>query len=336
MGYRLVTSLKVPQLINKTYAVGKLSILMYHAVIEDPLYIHDWCFLDSDTFRTQLRYLKTHFNVIRLSEGIEEIKKYNKKRPLAAVTFDDGFQNNYDIAFPILREENIPATIFLTTNLIDTDDILWFCKLNQVLAKTQKLRFNWNGKVLNLKSPINKAKASSFIQAKLKETPHPRLLNEIRKIIVQLNDNPDYQINLKSPYRMLSSAAILKMAKSNLIDFGAHTHNHAILRYISSKDKKKEIEKSLDLIEQLTGNHCKFFSYPNGRKQDYDDECIKILKSNRVKAAFTTIPGPNNSATSSMNMRRYGIAGNIDKFRFQMLVNHFFWLIKRTKKRIPK
>ncbi|MGH7962489.1 MAG: polysaccharide deacetylase family protein, partial [Candidatus Binatia bacterium] len=204
---------------------NQLTILMYHAVVRAPLQVYDWCFLDAASFRSQMHYLKRHFAVISLSEAVERLRTGGIQQPTAVITFDDGFQNNYDVAWPILRAAAIPATIFLTTGLIGTSDTAWFCRLNRAVAETRKTALEWNGRRFDLSGPGPKGETASAIKARLKEFPHPRLLTELRKIVLALGADPDRPVEVSSPFRLLSHAAIAAMAASGIVEFGAHTHS---------------------------------------------------------------------------------------------------------------
>ena len=330
--YLLLSRLNLFQVGHKVITKNTLSILTYHAIINSKLLVDDWCFLDTSSFYKQIAYLKSHFKIVSLSNAIDLLKNDELNVPTAVVTFDDGFQNNYDTAFPILCDEEVPATIFLSTKFVDTDDTIWFCRLNDALGKTGSKLLEWNGEVFNISGPEQKAVASARIQTMLKEIPHPQLLNETQNIIRQLGDDPDRPIPYNSPYRMLSSKAILEMAKSGLIEFGAHTHNHAILNNLSLIDKKNEITNSIKFVEQKTMNLCKYFAYPNGREEDFDNESMTIIKSCGIDAAVTMIMGPNDSATSLMQLRRYGIGRSINISEFQALIHNFIWYFKKIRK----
>jgi peptidoglycan/xylan/chitin deacetylase (PgdA/CDA1 family) len=308
------------RLLIGTHKRNQLVILMYHGVIRSPLEVYDWCFVDEASFRSQMKYLKRHFEVISLSAAVERLRNAKIHQPTAVITFDDGFQNNYDIAFPILRQAKLPATIFLVTRLVNTDNTIWFCYLNRSLAETQKTYLDWDGNRFNLSSAATKAMTSSTIQKKLKKYPHPQLLIELRKIVLELGDDPDRPIEIGSAFRMLSHEAISEMATSGLIEFGAHTHSHAILSLLSAKERYDEIERAVTAINKLTGHPCVFFAYPNGRTEDYNAETIEILKASGMHASVTAIEGSNDERTHKMELRRYGIGAdlNLDKFKRKM------------------
>ena len=298
-----------------------VRILMYHAVIQSPLRIPDWCFLDVSDFRTQMKYIKSNFEVIPLSEAVAKLEAKAVRRPTAVITFDDGFQNNYDVAFPILREEGLPATIFLTTGLVGTNDTFWFCRLNRALTNTTRSSLKWNGCAFDLSGVEAKTRASAIIQARLKDFPHPQLLAELRKIIISLDDDPDCPIDIDSPFRVLGRAQITKMSTTGMIEIGAHTRSHAILSLLPVRQREEEIGQSVETVQELTNQPCDLFAYPNGRREDYDLDSIGILQTFGVYTAVTAIEGLNDSGTPLMELRRYGIGSDLTMNEFEAMMN---------------
>ena len=331
LGSKLIAKTKIPKLFHRLVYQGELTIVMYHGIIRSPLTVNDWCFVDEISFRMQIEYLKKHFEVIFLSEAVERMRNRGIKRPTAVITLDDGYQNNFDVAFPILCKEKIPATIFLTTGLIDTNDTVWHCHLNLALSQTRRTRIEWNGFKFDLSTLDLKAKASAAIQDNLKELPPLQLMATMRDIIFKLDGDPDCSIEIGSPYRMLNKNAIAEMAASELIEFGAHTHEHMILSRLSTEEQLNEIRRSVDAIHELTGRPCKSFAYPNGRMQDYDSDSIKHLKACGIQMALTTTGGPNNRMTPSMELRRYGVGADLPMAEFQLMVHHFISKVHRIK-----
>jgi peptidoglycan/xylan/chitin deacetylase (PgdA/CDA1 family) len=301
---------------------NRLTIIMYHGIVKSPLKIYDWCFTDELSFLKQIEYLKRHFEIMHLSDAVERLRNGTIRRPAAVITFDDGYQNNFDVAFPILRRERIPATIFLNTGLINTNDTVWFCRVNLALSKTNRSSIEWNGFKFDLSTVALKGRASAAIQGSLKELPHSELLATLRKFILELDVDPDCSMEIGSPFRMLSENAIREMVSSELIEFGAHTHNHTILSRLSEEERRKEIRRSIHAIRELTGRQCKYFAYPNGGMQDYDIHAINDLKACGIQIAVTTIAGPNGTMTPTTELRRYGIGADLPMAKFQLMVHH--------------
>ncbi len=305
--FALLNGISPPKTINKLIFRNRLLILMYHTVSLVPFNFQDWCVVDAAIFKKQLQYLSKHFDLLHLHDAVEKFEKGNLQRPTAVITFDDGYQSNYDIAFPILRELNIPATIFLTTGLIDTDDTLWLGRINTALANTPLKNLVWKSSDFKLETPEEKAVASKRIQHFIKELPYGTAQEQVKQLATRLGDDPACPISEDSPFRMLNAGSIKKMQESDLIVFGAHTHSHPILSSLSKEDQQSQIDMSLDRVKDLTGNACTLFAYPNGRQQDYNKETLDIMRRCNVEFAVTTIEEINRPATPRLELRRIGI-----------------------------
>jgi len=324
----------VPKLSHRLAYPDQLTVIMYHGIIKEPLIVEDWCFVDESSFRLQMEYLRRYFEIISLSKAVERMGRGEIRRPTAVITFDDGYQNNFDVVFPILWKERFPATIFLTTGLINTDDTVWYGRINLALSKTQRTHIEWNGFTFDLSRSDLKAKASTAIQESLKKLKPPKLMAATRRMILELGDDPDCSIAIGSPFRMLDKKAIGEMTASGLIEFGAHTHHHSILSHLSDGERESEIKQSIHGVYELTGYPCKYFAYPNGRRGDYNSETIQDLKNYGIQVAVTTISEPNDRMTPVMELRRYGIGADLTIAEFQLLVHHFIpkWAGRADKK----
>src|SRR5712692_1330157 len=127
----------------RTWAERKaVIILTYHRVIEkwdETLdYSQPGMVVTASTFERQVAFLNEHFEVVTLGALLAEGNVAGRAvRPRCVVTFDDGWRDNYDLAFPILRQHDIPATIFLTTDFIGTDRAFWHTELLYLFTRTQ-------------------------------------------------------------------------------------------------------------------------------------------------------------------------------------------------------
>lgn len=302
-------------------SANRLAIFMYHGIVRTPLELYDWCFVSGEDFRRQAQYLRKRFEVLPLREAVDRLREGTIKKPSAAITFDDGFQNNHDVAFPILRKARLPATIFPVTGLIGSHRTLWFCRLHRALAATRKTALEWGGSRLDLAGPSEKSVASSWLEDRLKQLPQPELESETEKLVDALKDEPERPVEVDSPFRILDRDSIQRMTDSGLVELGGHTRSHAIVSLLSPEEQEREIAGSLVEIEALTGQPCEVFAYPNGRREDYDAKSLDILKSSRVRVAVTAIEGANDQATSPLELLRYGIGANLPFDRFKKKVD---------------
>ena len=320
--YSFIATFGLPSGIHRLLYPSNISILMYHGIVDNPLYLPDWCLIDSSSFRNQLQYLKRHFNIVSLTDAVALLASGNIDEPTAVITFDDGYQNNYDCAFPILREAGIPATIFLTTGLLDTNLTVWTGHLHDAFANTSLSTISWRGQTFDISTKDNKLKSLQAIKNTLKHQDHSYLQKEVYEIVCSLVGDEGYHINENSPYRMLSEASIRKMQDSGLIEFGAHTHNHPILSNLSKDRQEFEIGRSIEKVGTLIGKPCTLFAYPNGSKNDYSDITISILKEHGITIALTTIEDTCKSGTPNMELRRFSIGSNMNLANFKLTVHN--------------
>lgn len=324
----------IPRLLHRKAFKDRVAILMYHGVVEKPLSVGDWCFLPADRFRRQIEYLRREFDVVPLATAVERLSSGRVTRPTAAITFDDGYQNNYDVAFPILKKARLPAIVFLTTGLIDTEATLWFCRLVQALGDTTEKRLHWSGTSIDIGDMYEREKASRFLQQELKNLSPEALGRELRKVLSALRADIDKPVARDSPFRMLDSESVRAMAASGLIEFGAHTHGHAILSRLTPEKQQEEIERSVRLVESMSGSKCRFFAYPNGRKQDYDEASKRILRSLGMTAAVTTVFSENHALTPLLELGRYGVGADLSEAGFIWLAHHATARLGRLRARL--
>ena len=312
----------LPDLIQQLRTKRCLSVLTYHSVIEQPLPFNDWSFLDSTMFRRQLAYLRKHFNILPLPEAVELLRNDKLQRPTAVVTFDDGFLNNFTVAFPILQEYAIPSTIFLATDLIGSEKTVWFTRLILALQATNCPILHWNDNLYPLANEAQKAVSSARLQEALKVFPADALETELRKIEILLSVPSDPGIAEDSPFRMLDQEAIRIMVESGLVEFGAHTCRHAILSRLPSREIESQIRRSVRGVEKLTGKPCLSFAYPNGARQDFDLESQRVLRESGIQTALTMVPGPNRPTTDLLELHRYPIGSDTPFSRFKLMVHN--------------
>jgi peptidoglycan/xylan/chitin deacetylase (PgdA/CDA1 family) len=273
--------------------------------------------------------LKNYCEIVSLRD-IPFAVRQRHSRPVAAVTFDDGFQNTHAVAFPILERFGIPATVFLVTDLVDSENTVWFCRIHEALCRTPLKQVEWEGTAYDLSSVANRASTHSAIQRRLKEDPHPQLIAKMRRLVESLGDDPRKPILNGSPYRMLGTTEIREMLASGLIDFGAHTCSHAILSGLATVERQREISDSLEAVGRLTGVPCRLFAFPNGGANDYGRDDVEALEGRGVATAVTTIAGPNDSTVPALELRRYGVGHDTSMALFQLLTHHVLSAVARA------
>ncbi len=298
----------------------KILILMYHGVFEETMPIPCWWQLTFDEFRWQLEYVKKYHSVMHLQDVLERIQRQESLPDnVAIITFDDGYQNNYSVAYPLLKQLNLPATIFLTADFIGTDRLLWPDELFMLVLETEvphiDLR-NLGFDILELTSIHKKWETYWKLNGHLKTLePYKKkeMIAYIRDILSVERKNTSWADNFK----LLSWEQIKLMNESRLIHWGAHSCTHEILSNLDDKTLSDEIKNSCAMISKYASKIL--FAYPNGRKQDFDDRAKALLKQLNVLCSVTTVSGLNPCSQDPYELKRIKIGHNMSRDRFKLL-----------------
>lgn len=283
------------------YLLNSCYILPYHMISIQPN-----GFFPEDSlndFVRAIKYLKQNYHVISLEEIAIRISLAKSVRGCAAITFDDGFRDNYENAYPILRQYQIPATIFLTAGYIENGDAPWFIKLRYAFMRTANasIEIELGGKLVRLSLCDDSAKRSSSdrLMTYLQTCPNEERLSLLQTLPSLLGVSLE-----KDPHSlMLTWDQIIEMSHSG-ISFGAHTMTHPILSRVSFEIMRSEIQSSKTLIEQKIGRNVNTFAYPFGRKAHYPNKAPNLLKDLHFLCAVTTEPGTNSFHTSPFELKR--------------------------------
>lgn len=312
----------------------QLLTLMYHRIlpqndkrtmIEEPGMV-----VTPETFRQHITILKKYFNIIKLSDWIQ-LKQDGKELPsnACAITFDDGWADNFEFAFPVLQELNTPATIFLVSDMIGTNEMFWPERLARLvntisssypqywshpeLAWLQKNPENY----LFSETPPNSEEISVLISSAKDysdQEMHDRLTHIENALQLDANNHPPSLLNWQQ---------VVEMTNTGLVEIGSHTRRHVRLNKQTPAELiKNEIINSKDEIERHTGQTIKTFCFPNG---DYTHQALELVKQNYL-GAVTTRSGWNTADTDSHLLQRIGIHQDIAEDKTSFLARISGWM----------
>jgi peptidoglycan/xylan/chitin deacetylase (PgdA/CDA1 family) len=266
---------------------SQVAIILYHHIgnKKDDYLLNR---INTSDFEKQMKYLQSTHEIISLEKLIQAVtEKKTLPKKTAIITFDDGYKDNYTEAYPILKKYKIPATIFVTTGHIETDDIFWWNKIGYVLCNTKlkKIELDDFG---DISPPLmeNMFYSLRMIYKKFKNIPEDRK----KKLIDLLIQKSDVIIPKDLGKDLMLTWDNIREMNENGIDFGAHTVTHPILTNLSLDQAKFEIVESKKIIEKKLNKNITAFCYPNGFTTDYNSEIIQILKDNGFLCSVTTVP----------------------------------------------
>jgi peptidoglycan/xylan/chitin deacetylase (PgdA/CDA1 family) len=217
----------------------------------------------------------------------------------AAITFDDGYRDNYEYAFPILKRLGLPATIFVTTGPVDSQAPLWHDTVFDAFRRANAESVSFGGKVYALGTLAEKRFALKMFRAYLRTQEPAAWDKQIGRLVNELR----LAGSAPAVAKKLSWDEITEMARHD-ITFGAHTVTHPILTCVPLRDATFEIVTSKRTLEEHLGTPVRLFAYPNGGRNDFNDTLKSVLRDAGFLCAVTILPGVNDAHTDPFELRR--------------------------------
>jgi peptidoglycan/xylan/chitin deacetylase (PgdA/CDA1 family) len=221
------------------------------------------------------------------------------------ITFDDGFRNFANVAYPVLRAKSLPVTVFLSSGLIGSSELFWFDRVERVLLQNRlqeislrvghrRLQIVLREKEQAIKQLVEEMKALSYSERE-------RVLAEL----VRMSGDSKME-SLGDEYLPMSWEEVRELAKDKNVTFGSHTVSHSIVRWLGEEDLHREIVQSKKTLEDNLQGPIEHFSYPNGQAKDFNHRAKKLLALAGYKSASTTIEDLNYQDTDCFELRRIG------------------------------
>lgn len=241
---------------------GSGIILNYHGIDLHNRTDFNIRFCSQSDFRNQIRYFKKRFHIVPLPEMFE---KSTSRKPRLAITFDDGYRNNYKYALPVLEEEKVHATFFVTALLKSGRTILWADAVD--IYSYFLNEFSWEG-LKFFKDPVRKrlfcAEKNIFLNPYVMNLSYVEKLKVIDSLAAVSGVKLDSEESLKDYWQLMDEKEIKSASGSPFIDIGSHSELHNNLGEIPIEDARKELLNSKLWLEKVTGKEISSIAYPNG------------------------------------------------------------------------
>ena len=261
--------------------------------------------------RRQLHHLKRHYRFAALTQAASlRARPGALREDLVVVTFDDGYAGNFEAAWPVLREEGVPAAIFVTTGFLDGGE-LWFDFARRALAAARRAGPGLGARPRRALAeafgswpagggrPVggDRSLGKAVERLKLVEpAARQRLLDELRAA----------DLALDPPARPLTWEQVRALAAAG-IEIGCHTVSHPILGQLPPRRQAEEIAGARERIRQETGAAPALFAYPNGGAADFTAATRELVRAAGFSAACTTVRGANRPGCDPLRLRRIGL-----------------------------
>jgi len=285
--------------------VKDLRVLAYHRVLpelDEAAFEFDIELVSARQaeFEWQMAYIARRFQPVSCQQVADA---FNTGTPLpkraVMVTFDDGFRDNFEVAFPVLRHHAVPAVFFLSTGYINSSDVFWFDWLVHVLTRSSKphVRLESLGLTIKLGSSLSSRRdEATKLLSVLKRTPEANRLQVLQELNSAAGEIPRSGDHAQSA--LMTWDHVREMSRAGM-EFGSHTVSHPILSTITDPSLLRwELEESKATIERETGRPVVALAYPVGGRDAANDAVLAATARAGYQFAFTYQPGVNRIGSS--------------------------------------
>lgn len=259
-----------------------------------------------EEFSDQVTYLKRHFPIVSLPEALEIVAGKAGRGTAVLITFDDGYLDNYSVAFPVLRGLGVSATFFLPTAFVGTGRIPWWDRIAYQVRRCRKPSIDL------------RRYGASFEPARLGVEVAVREVLRICKhdgarmseFLEEVSAATEVQPPDDTAERCFLDWDEAREMQAHGMCFGSHTHNHDILSTLSAAAQLEELRRSREIVEQHLEGPCDVLAYPVGKRDTFCDATLAALREAGYRAAFSFYGGLNLPGASDFyDLRRYGVDG---------------------------
>jgi peptidoglycan/xylan/chitin deacetylase (PgdA/CDA1 family) len=272
---------------------GRVLILGYHRVLTDrelrQQFVQPGMYVHERVFDAHLRFLREHFRIISFTEflRLHRTGEWDTRERYCLITFDDGWLDNYVYAYPILKRYQIPATIFVSTALLGSQEWTWPDKLGWLMTRSGLARRTVRHRLRPLEGRypwlgyLTQRAATIPIDAAIEQC---KRMSDRALADLLLEMAAQRGVDVPKERLFLEWREVEEMSRDGLA-FGSHAVSHRILTRLPATEMQAEVAGSLKTLRQRSVNWVPVFCYPNG---DHDDAVVAQVKAAGYHAAVCT------------------------------------------------
>jgi peptidoglycan/xylan/chitin deacetylase (PgdA/CDA1 family) len=295
------------------------AILMYHSVLDDPAQVENslgGIALNRQVLQGQMELLAREFHpvtldqVLRFVNGAEDLPER-----AVAVTFDDGYTDNYEVAMPILNRVGIPAAFYATIDCIENRRLPWPSRLRFAFLMTA--RSEWRdeaGKLWPLKTPEQKNSAYLAVCDRVAQSAG----SAQEQIVAQMESELEKSLPQKFGEWMMTWEQLRGLTENGHI-VGSHTMTHPNLAFVNAEDARWEMLESKQRLESHLGQKVVHFSYPcPALFPNWAEQTIGESVRSGYKTAVTTSSGLARKHDNPLALKRVRPSKTVEGLRWNL------------------
>jgi peptidoglycan/xylan/chitin deacetylase (PgdA/CDA1 family) len=236
-----------------------------------------------------IQVIESGFEIVSLEEAHFRLIEGNYGKPFVCFTFDDGYRDNLEYAYPIFKRHNLPFAIYVPTEYVDGYGDLWWLALEKVIARVEALSVKLGGvqRRLRCNTPAAKDAAFQTIYWWLRSIDEA----DARVFVRELCDSVGFVPDALCADLIMNWDEIRQLAADPLVTIGAHTRRHYALAKLTLAEARAEIVESVRRLEREVSKPCLHFSYPYGDAASAGPREFDLVKELGLKTGVTTHKG---------------------------------------------
>jgi peptidoglycan/xylan/chitin deacetylase (PgdA/CDA1 family) len=261
------------------------------------------------TFARQMRVLHRIANVVPLEDALDALAAGRPLPPRAvALTFDDGYRDNLELAAPVLRGYRMPATIYLVPGFLSGEQHAWWERLGWAVGRARARRVRLDGHELVLGDD---GAALRAVETLVKRMTHDGRMNAVERLVEDLRPSGEY----RADELFLDWDAARGLVPAGMT-VGSHTLSHAILGRETAADQRVDLRESRRLLQRELSAEVATLAYPNGTRDDYDDATFAAAREAGYSHAVTAWGGPVSADAPPFEITRTMVSTSTSAPRF--------------------
>lgn len=267
-----------------------LLVLNYHRIghAEGSLFDWDLWSATAEQFEVQVAHLKTHFDVIS-GDDLDRARQDRRGR-FVMITFDDGYRDNYEFAFPILRSLGATATFFITTGFLDQSQLAWWDEVAWMVRTSDRSGISGN-EWMHEDVPFDEPGRNEAVQRLLRT--YKQLAGSQTEAYLQFL--ADATGSGRAPAALADEIwmtwDMVRDMRRDGMSIGGHTLTHPVLAKLDAQAQEHEIARCKQRIETELGEPITAFSYPVGSPDAFNDDTRAALREHGFRWAFSYFGG---------------------------------------------
>jgi peptidoglycan/xylan/chitin deacetylase (PgdA/CDA1 family)/SAM-dependent methyltransferase len=302
--------------------------------------------------RRHLLYLRRHYRLLHLEAALEELymahkseRRMRDRRPPLVLTFDDGNRDNYTHGFRLASELQVPITMFLIPDYIESRRRFWWLEGDHLVSHASVDEAIVEGRTYHLDNAGERKALIQTIDTRIRRatsiSEREAFLTSVRLALAV----PSSEITEEEEQdtTTLTWAEVQEMEKSGYTSFGAHTMHHPILAFLTDPAEiQYEVSECREVLERQFGHPVRTFAYPVGHHEHIGENGLRAVQKAGYNWAVTALPGFNTPQTDPFLLRR--VVVDVDQHWLSVAAkasgiwgsfSHLYWkfitLIRRFK-----